>query len=603
MDRKPVVSFSFSKKKESAPIVAPTKILCKDVEDKKRDVEFVTSLCDREIISTKSEPVHKELVIPLIQNNNWRLHKAVRSGTKTMKEENREEEELMVKRELTLEEKAQQELKSEAKRFADEQADRLQSQSDRVIPIFMTNRVPEGFEGDDEFDVSARAENPTPEDYEQVPVQEFGMAMLRGMGFKAEDAKKVPVVEVKIRPKGLGLGAEIPVPVKAVTNGSSSSSHRKEEQLELKIGAQVYVAAGKQKGFYGVVEGFDEDMLQADVRLAIGNMSVDIPIVFLRLVSSDEFRKESKVLNKCSFEDYQEKSGQRAVDGRSNGHRLQSEELGLHSRDHRQEERKWSRRREEAADKKSWRNKESRRSDEEADGDDGYYDKKAVKGEDRAGDRSRTVEGRKKLSADDENAHHEENDHQLSSGRRHRPHRHREEDESQKDTGSKDRKDDGKFNPLPVKEEVIQGGEIDHQKQNRRHHHHHGDRHNDSDRCWLRPGLRARIIDPHFGHGKFLNQKVQVIDVTSPGTCTVVTDERLLVNHVTASMLETVVPHDTGAKVMILKGSLKYEIAILLRRDSKRQEAQVQLLSDPQTIRTYSFDHVCQFVCDGVDQV
>ncbi|XP_074602842.1 uncharacterized protein LOC141856434 [Brevipalpus obovatus] len=45
---------------------------------------------------------------------------------------------------------------------------------------------------------------PTADDYESVPVEEFGMALLRGMGWKETD-KVEPVKSVR-RPKGMGLG-------------------------------------------------------------------------------------------------------------------------------------------------------------------------------------------------------------------------------------------------------------------------------------------------------------------------------------------------------------------------------------------------------------
>ncbi|KAK6638237.1 hypothetical protein RUM44_008666 [Polyplax serrata] len=57
--------------------------------------------------------------------------------------------------------------------------------------------------------------DPSPEniDYDQVPVGAFGMAMLRGMGWKPDsgigkEPRLVAPVSPKVRPKGLGLGAK-----------------------------------------------------------------------------------------------------------------------------------------------------------------------------------------------------------------------------------------------------------------------------------------------------------------------------------------------------------------------------------------------------------
>jgi len=60
------------------------------------------------------------------------------------------------------------------------------------------------------------SEKSTLEDYDRVPVSDFGLAMLRGMGWKAEEGiglKNKRVVEMRepeVRPRGLGLGAERP---------------------------------------------------------------------------------------------------------------------------------------------------------------------------------------------------------------------------------------------------------------------------------------------------------------------------------------------------------------------------------------------------------
>ena len=48
----------------------------------------------------------------------------------------------------------------------------------------MNNAVPAGFETDENLDVSLRADMPTMEDYEDIPIEQFGKAMLRGMGWK-----------------------------------------------------------------------------------------------------------------------------------------------------------------------------------------------------------------------------------------------------------------------------------------------------------------------------------------------------------------------------------------------------------------------------------
>ena len=48
----------------------------------------------------------------------------------------------------------------------------------------MKNQIPSGFETDEKLDVSLRPEEAEMADYEAVPIEQFGMAVLRGMGWK-----------------------------------------------------------------------------------------------------------------------------------------------------------------------------------------------------------------------------------------------------------------------------------------------------------------------------------------------------------------------------------------------------------------------------------
>lgn len=303
-------SFKLNKKKEKfAPPVASR-------SNRDESAEFIIAIDQKKIESTKPKTDKGPLVIPLIQNNNWRQQAKERKDSMKIKikketvehdddtvirQEVRVKEEPGVKKEevLSLEEKAQQELLNEAREFNENFEERNRQASKKVIPLLMMNKVPNGFEEDDNFDVSARPDNPTMDDYSKVPVEEYGMALLRGMGFKPEENKAIEPIEVKIRPKGLGLGAEIPKPA-----ASGPVLSKNAEKLEFKLGAHVLILAQEYKDFYGIVEGFDDDMYRAQVRLAINNLSVHVPIFTLQLVSKEEFKKESKVLNRSSYSKY-----------------------------------------------------------------------------------------------------------------------------------------------------------------------------------------------------------------------------------------------------------------------------------------------------------
>ena len=53
-----------------------------------------------------------------------------------------------------------------------------------AIPTVIANALPGEMANEEHLDVSLRAEVSTMDDYENVPIEQFGMAMLRGMGWK-----------------------------------------------------------------------------------------------------------------------------------------------------------------------------------------------------------------------------------------------------------------------------------------------------------------------------------------------------------------------------------------------------------------------------------
>lgn len=92
------------------------------------------------------------------------------------------------------------------------------------------------------------------DDYDNVPIVGFGMAMLRGMGLKEEDEAKTKddkvskTDEFKFRPKGMGLGADQTVKPKEL-----KVKLKPGQILTMKKGAFVVVLGGNFKDFYGEV--------------------------------------------------------------------------------------------------------------------------------------------------------------------------------------------------------------------------------------------------------------------------------------------------------------------------------------------------------------
>lgn len=97
------------------------------------------------------------------------------------------------------------------------------------------------------------AAEPTMDDYESIPIANYGLAMLRGMGWKDEEnagdkANSKTLDGPALRPRGMGLGADKMIRPKALLVQPA-----KGEVLALQKAACVRILSGKQKDLYGVV--------------------------------------------------------------------------------------------------------------------------------------------------------------------------------------------------------------------------------------------------------------------------------------------------------------------------------------------------------------
>lgn len=137
------------------------------------------------------------------------------------------------------------------------------------------------------------------DDYDNVPIAQFGLAMLRGMGWKDEEHKaKQKSLEddmIVCRPKGLGLGAD--KAMKAQVKLATNSTNPNEKQLVMKKGAFVRVVAGKHKDFYGLVEGMDEETGRVFIKFALGGHKESVNEAFVQLVDEKEYKDNRKVLS------------------------------------------------------------------------------------------------------------------------------------------------------------------------------------------------------------------------------------------------------------------------------------------------------------------
>ncbi len=113
---------------------------------------------------------------------------------------------------------------------------------------------------------------------------------------------------------------------------------------------------------------------------------------------------------------------------------------------------------------------------------------------------------------------------------------------------------------------------------------------------WLLPNIRVRIISKQFQNGKYHLSKGTILDIPKPNSCTIQLDNNnTILDSVSESDLETIIPRECPCKVMIVHGNYKGKIGTCLSKDSNKQTCHVQLHHNHQII-TLDYDEIAQVV-------
>ncbi|XP_032377356.1 G-patch domain and KOW motifs-containing protein isoform X1 [Etheostoma spectabile] len=304
VERKPAaVSFGFTK------TVSKFKPSTGDAAVKRDDRDYLTGIDRKELQSSKPSEKPKELIIPLIQKNRW--HRADRAGQSVECNASDGKTQETTKANDSVESQAVKELIEDSRRQLEQWQNGSQSESNPnlAIPLLMQNKVPDGFEDGDHVKVDLRPESSTEADYDSVPVEAYGIAMLKGMGWNKEEGigrtfkQHVKPIEHQLRPKGLGLGADRSAikdlePTRHKRPPKPGEEREKEEELVMGPGGCVLVESGAHKDLYGKIEGLDADNARVVVKLAIGGRSATISQYAIKLVGRQEYEKNSKDLSR-----------------------------------------------------------------------------------------------------------------------------------------------------------------------------------------------------------------------------------------------------------------------------------------------------------------
>lgn len=180
----------------------------------------------------------------------------------------------------TLESQAVKELLSDANKVVEEETSSL------VLPLKAEDLPLDG------------AKESSMDDYDNIPIKQFGLAMLRGMGWKEETNKKKSAKdpEAFLRPKGMGLGADKAIKPKPLLVAPDHN-----EVMEIKKGSYVRVLAGKHKDLYAQVEGLDDHAGRVIVKMALGGAKESFNEFLLQPVPKKEFQQYGKVISEYFF--------------------------------------------------------------------------------------------------------------------------------------------------------------------------------------------------------------------------------------------------------------------------------------------------------------
>lgn len=237
----------------------------------------------------------KPLVIPVVNNTKTTTalaaRKAIKDSLNVYKSINNKDEDdkNLTNSCLTIEQKAALEIINDLK-----ETNLNENENNKIYELPLNA---------DELPLNGAKES-TLDDYEKIPISQFGMAILRGMGFKEDDNKKKDLIldEPMVRPKGMGLGADkmlIPKPLLIAP--------KKDELLEIKKNAFIRIIAGKHKNLYGQIEGLDDHAGRVIVKLALGGGFESLNEFMVHPVTKEEYLKFGKVLNAVKYEEYKRK--------------------------------------------------------------------------------------------------------------------------------------------------------------------------------------------------------------------------------------------------------------------------------------------------------
>lgn len=283
--------------------------------------ELVTGFDNGEIKSTTPIVPKKELVIPAQPNRHHEFFKI-----KTNPTQNSVSNALPTNDPVNqLDDEARRALIIEAQQANETWDQRNEHGNIRVHSITQdsTNTFMNNITAEDHKTEEKDTENP---DYDEVPIEEFGMAVLRGMGFKEANGlgitnkKQIDVFVPETRPRGLGLGADRKIleKINQLKRNLKQAGIDEKDDLCFEKGAFVLIEKGPHQDLYGTIESIEEDVARLTVSLAIGGTNkkketISISQYNVKLVTEKEFLKYSKYVNKSKADKVEKETSDQLI--------------------------------------------------------------------------------------------------------------------------------------------------------------------------------------------------------------------------------------------------------------------------------------------------
>ncbi|XP_012061341.1 PREDICTED: G patch domain and KOW motifs-containing protein [Atta cephalotes] len=312
------ISFGFAKSVKK-PILGKQKL------HQEKKVDYIECLDDKAIkVIGKEDKKEEFVIIPLLESNSWHdriinkidASKSKISNDDMQKVKIKEESQQISNGDLTSIDRSVFPSNSQIKTDSaieskiltlDEQAvkeiiedlNATEKNKDDLCDITLSLVKRQNLEG---------AEESTLEDYDKVPLNVFGSAMLRGMGWKpgegiGKNPKLVTPIVPELRPIGMGLGAD-----KTGLQKQDEKTQKEEEELRIQKGSFIKIIAGKRSNAYGQIEGFD-DAGRLIVKMALNGNTISVNECIVQVVTKPEYLKNSKVLNAAKYEEHKKKEG------------------------------------------------------------------------------------------------------------------------------------------------------------------------------------------------------------------------------------------------------------------------------------------------------